>query len=204
MIKINNKTYNLGVNNYLKRHHSKHKIVIGGTFSENMNHFSGWKTRHGGNFKRISAYTIDIYGNIYQHYPPEFYSKYLDIAGIDEHIITISIENEGWLTKDIDDSRYINYIGNIYNRKDVIVEKRWRDQIFWAPYTKEQLSSTVKLCKYLCGTFGIPKQAVGHNTKFDGIREFKGVVYKSNFHKHFSDLSPAWDYTTFKQQLEIN
>ena len=204
MLKINNKTYSLDTNNYIKRHHSKTQIVIGGTFSENMNHFSGWKTRNGGNFKRTTAYTIDIYGNIYQHYPPEYFSQYLNITGIDEHIITISIENEGWLIKDIGGDEYINYVGNIYNRQDDIIEKRWREQTFWAPYGKQQLSSTVKLCKYLCDTFGIPQQTVNHNTKFDGIHEFNGVVYKSNFDKYFTDLNPSWDYVHFKNKLEVN
>ena len=204
MVKINNQTYKLGNNNYIKTRHSKTQIVIGNTFSENMNHFKGWESRNGGKFKRTTAYTIDIYGNIYQHYKPEFYSQYLDITGLDEHIITISIENEGWLVKDIVNHEYINYVGNIYNRKDEIVEKRWRDQTYWAPYKEEQLTSAVKLCKYLCDTFGIPQQTVSHNTKFEGIYEFKGVTFKSNFDKHFSDLSPAWDYVDFKNKLELN
>jgi len=204
MLKINNQTYKLDIDNYIKRRHSKTKIVLGNTFSQNMNHFTGWKTRNGGKFKRTTTYTIDLYGNIYQHFPPEFYSHYLDITGLDEHIITISIENEGWLTKDIINHEYINYVGNIYNRKDEIVKKKWRDQTFWAPYTKVQLESTSKLCKYLCDTFGIPKQSVTHNTSFDGVYDFNGVLCKSNFNKHFSDLSPAWDCMEFKNKLETN
>jgi len=139
---------------------------------------------------------IDINGNVYSHY--------LDITGIDEHIITILIENEGWLVKDIDNDEYINYVGNIYNRKDDVVEKTWRGQKIWAPYTKTQLNSAVKLCKYHCNTFGIPQETVSHNTKFEGIHELMGVVYKSNFDKYYSDLSPAWDYVDFKNKLESN
>jgi len=203
-MKINNQTYKLGVNNYIKNRHSKTQIVIGSTFSENMNHFNGWTTRHGGNFKRTAPFTIDIYGNIYQHYPPEFYSEFLGVGGIDEHIIPILIENEGWLVKDIKGDGYINYVGNIYNRKESVIETRWRDQIFWAPYTKEQMDSAIELCKYLCNMFSIQYQTVSHNTKFDGIYDYNGIVYKSNFNKHHTDLSPAWDYVNFKNKIEIN
>lgn len=203
MIRINNKSYELDTNNYLKRYHSKQQIVIGNTFSENMNHFVGWKRRKGGKFRRTAAYTIDIDGNIHQHYEPQYYSEFFGIKGIDEHIIPVLIENEGWLTKDIDSNEYLNYVGNIYNRKDDVLEKRWRDQKYWAPYKKEQIESTIILSKYLCETFGIPLQAVKHNTKFDGVHEFNGIVYKSNFDKHYSDLSPAWDCGDFKNKIEL-
>jgi hypothetical protein len=169
-----------------------------------MNHVSGWKTRHGGKFKRTAAFTVDIFGNIHQHYSPQFYSSFFGIGGLDEHIIPVLLENEGWLTKDVANDEYINYVGNIYNRKEPVVEKSWREQKYWAPYTKDQLESTVKLCKYLCGMFGIPQQTVSHNTKFDGIYDFEGVVFKSNYNKHYTDLTPAWDYVEFKNKLETN
>lgn len=201
-LKINNQSYKLSTDNYHKTRHSKQQIVLANTFSENMNHFNGWTKRYGGKFKRTAAFTIDIYGNVYQHYPPEFYSNFFSIGGLDEHIIPVLIENEGWLEKDIHTGEYINYVGNIYNRKDEVVEKTWRDYDFWAPYTKEQLESAVNLSNYLCEVFGIVKKTVTHNTKFDGIYDFSGVVYKSNYNKHYSDLSPAWDFVEFKNELE--
>ena len=203
-MKINNQTYKLGINNYVKRRHSKHQIVIASTFSEDMNHVSGWKTRYGGDFKRTAAFTIDIHGNIHQHYPPEFYSEFLGIDSIDEHIIPILIENEGWLIKDIKTDSYVNYIGNTYKRKESVIESEWRGQDYWAPYTNKQLDSAIQLCKYLCNMFGIEFQTVSHNTKLDGIYDYNGVIYKSNFNKRYTDLSPAWDYTTFKNKIELN
>lgn len=203
-IKINNQSYKLPSENYIKTRHSKHQIVFANTFSENMNHFNGWTRRHGGDFKRTAPFTIDLYGNIHQHFSPEYFSNFFGIGGLDEHIVPVLIENEGWLEKDIHTNEYINYVGNIYNRKDSVVEKAWRDHNYWAPYTKEQLESAVKLSKYLCALFGIHQEAVSHNTKFDGIYEFNGVVYKSNYNKHYTDLSPAWDYVNFKNELEKN
>lgn len=203
-LKINNQSYKLNSENYIKSHHSKQQIVLANTFSTNMNHFKGWSKRHGGLFNRTAPFTIDTYGNVYQHFSPEYYSKFFSIGGLDEHIIPILIENEGWLEKDIHTNEYIDYVGNIYNRKDSVVEKSWRDHNFWAPYTKEQLDSAIKLSKYLCVEFGIPREAISHNTKFDGIYDFSGVVYKSNYNKHYSDLTPAWDYVNFKNELDKN
>lgn len=203
MLKINNQTYKLGPSNYIERHHSKTQIVIGNTFSENMNHFNGWKTRHGGKFKRTASFTIDLYGNIYQHYSPEYYSRFLEIKGVDEHIIPILIENEGWLTKDIETNEYINYVGNTYNRKEDVIEKCWKEQKYWAPYLEAQMNSAVKLSEYLCKMFGIPLEAVDTNVKFDGAYDFNGVVYKSNLNRHYNDVSPAWDSVEFKNKLEL-
>jgi N-acetyl-anhydromuramyl-L-alanine amidase AmpD len=203
-LKINNQTYKLSSKNYIKTPHSKQQIVLANSFSMNMNHFNGWLTRHGGQYKRTAPFTIDIYGNVHQHYSPEYYSYFFSVGGLDEHVIPILIENEGWLEKDVNTGEYINYVGNIYNRNESVVEKSWRGHQYWAPYTKDQLEAAIKLSKYLCGEFKIPREAISHNTKFDGIYEFNGVIYKSNYNKHYSDLSPAWDYVNFKNELEKN
>ena len=183
-LKINDQTYKLGLDNFIKKRYRKQQIVLSNTFSQNMNHVTGWKNRCGGKYKGTTPFSIDIYGNVYQHYDPEYHSEFFGVKGLDEYIIPISIENEGWLTKDIINDEYINYVGNIYNRKDDIVEKRWRGQTYWAPYTEVQIESALKLSMYLCDLFNIPLQSVDHNTKFEGVYGFEGVVYKSNFNKH--------------------
>jgi len=197
-------TYRLTKKNYHDKPHDKHQIVIGSTLSDNMNHYNGWKTRYGGTYKRTAPFTISMSGTIHQHYSPELYSDFFGIADLDEHVIPILIENEGWLTKDIINNGYINYVGNIYNRRESVYEKQWRGQKYWAPYTKEQIDSTIVLCKYLCGMFDILVSVVSHNTKFEGVYEYNGVVYKSNYNKYYSDLSPAWEYGEFKNKLELN
>mgnify|MGYP000364457399 CR=1 FL=1 len=56
-------------------------------------------------------------------------------------LITIVLENEGWLNKDlVSKNKYINYVGHIYNRTDSVIEKNWRGQKYWAPFTKEQIN----------------------------------------------------------------
>jgi hypothetical protein len=36
----------------------------------------------------------------------------------------------------------------------------------------------------------------------DNIADFTGVVYKSNLDRHFTDISPAWDFEGFKNKVE--
>lgn len=200
-MKINNQTYKLDTNNYFKKHCSKRQIVIGSTYSSNMNHFNGWKTRHGGEFKRTAAFTIDIYGNIHQHYPPEFFSNFLEVQGHDEHIIPILIENEGWLVKD-SNGIFTNYVGNEYIRQDEVLDISWRGKEYWAPFKMEQADSLIKLLVYLCDIFNIELNIIEHNTKIDDIYEYTGIVYKSNFNKQYLDLSPAWYYDKINNKLK--
>ena len=55
---------------------------------------------------------------------------------------------------------------------------------------------------YLCDKFEIPKHCVGHNTFIDGIENFEGIAYRSNYDKENTDLSPAWDFKKFKNKIE--
>jgi len=60
------------------------------------------------------------------------------------------------------------------------------------------------LINYLCEEYNIPKKCVGHNTYIDGVEFFEGIVYKSNYYKESTDLSPAWDYKKMKGKIEKN
>ena len=120
-----------------------------------------------------------------------------------ENTITILLENEGWLNKDLTGkNKYINYVGHIYNRKDSIIEKNWRGQKYWAPFTKEQINATVNLTSELCKRFNIPVKAISHNTNIDNANTYKGILYRSNFNKFYTDITPAWDCKDFKTKIE--
>jgi len=137
------------------------------------------------------------------HYDPKHHSEFIGVDEIDRHIIPVVLENEGWLVKDSTSGEYLNWIGDIYNEEDGIVETRWRNHEYWSPYTDEQLESLVKLCKYLCERFDIPLEALAHNTQAD-VEYYGGVVYKSNYSKYYTDVSPAFNTTEFKNKLELN
>ena len=199
-LKIDKETYQLTEKNYIKKENKKSQIVLGNSFSSNMLHYTGWLKRHCGNFKKTSAFTIDINGNIIQHFDPKYYSDFISIKGTNEKIISITLENIGWLNCDMIGKYYDRY-NNEYKGK--IIEKGWRNHNYWATYNTKQMDSTVKLCKNLCEEFNIERECISYNTKSDDVYEFEGVCFRSNYLKHYSDISPAFDISKFDAKLTL-
>lgn len=199
---IDDKTYFLSENNYIKEETIKRQIVLGNTFSSDMNHFNGWVRRLNGYYDKTAAFTIDAAGLIYKHFDPIYMSNFFGNLEADKKSIVILLENEGWLTKNGEKDEFLNWVGHIYNKPELIIEKRWRSHSYWAPYTQKQVDSAVELVKALCNEFFIPIVAIPHNTKLEGMDNFEGVLYKSNLEKYYTDLSPAWNCETFKYKLE--
>ena len=74
-LKINKSGFKLKKCNFIKEATSKDRIVIGNTYSEDMNHFIGWELRFGGAYKKTSMFTVRLDGTIYQHFSPNYYSE---------------------------------------------------------------------------------------------------------------------------------
>jgi N-acetyl-anhydromuramyl-L-alanine amidase AmpD len=199
---IDKEKYKLPTKNYNRKSKKKSQIVVGNTFSSDMNHYEGWVTRCNGEFKRTAAFTIDINGKIYQHYDPKYSSQFLPIKKANENIIPVMLENVGWLMKDFESGKFYTWVGNEFTNEELIIEKRWRNHVYWASYSSKQLDSLVKLSRYLSEKFNIPLRTIGHNTKVDGIYEYMGVTFRSNYIKYCTDLNPAFDYDKFKNKLE--
>ena len=199
---IINEEHVLSKNNFIPIENEKTQIVIGHTFNHDMRHVIGWKHRYNGKYKKTAAFTIDAAGFVYKHFDPKYQSEFLDSEELNDKSIVILLENSGWLFKDIEKNEYITWIGDIYNKSVEISEKRWRNYKFWEPYTIAQFQSTLELVETLCDGFNIPKKVIAHNTKIDNFFDYKGVLYKSNLEKHYTDLSPSWNYEEFKNKLE--
>jgi hypothetical protein len=179
----------------------KHQIVIGHSFNTGMSHFKSWTKRMNGKYKKTTPFTIALDGTVYKHFDPKYHSAFFNNS-IDKFIIPITLENEGWLTAQ--GEYFVNWIGDKYERPEEVCEALWRDKFFWAPYSDKQLDSLAKLVKELCDEFNIPKTVIDDNTHKKRIVEFNGICYKSNYSKDFKDLSPAWDYLSFKDRVELN
>ena len=199
---INLEKYKLDDKNYYLTEFNKRQIVVGNSFSEKDYHIKGWQTRMGGDYKKTSTFTIFKNGEIHQHFEPSMYSDFLDNKSMDKKIISISMENQGWLQKDLTNNEYFNWVGNIYKKNKVVFEKRWRGYTYWDNYTKKQITACSELVRYLCDRYNIPKNCVGHNTYIDGIEYFEGVAYRSNYYKDSTDLNPSWDFRKFKELIE--
>lgn len=200
---INTKDYILPEKNFNKIETDKKRIVIGNSFSIDMNHYIGWLNRYNGSYKKTAAYTIKLDGTIYQHFDPKYYSIITNDEEFDKSTILIILENEGWLSKDLNnENKYITYNGNIYNRVDEVFIKKWRSNRYWAPYTQKQMESSVYLVNKLCDEFEISKNIINHNTKIYNGYNYEGVLYKSNLNNFYTDVNPSWDFLNFKEQIE--
>lgn len=195
--------YKLPTNNYVLAETPKNLIVIGHTFNHDMKHVTGWLHRYHGKYKKTSAFTISTNGTIYQHFDPKYHSRYFNKTELDNKSIVILLENDGWLVKDNQKNEFYTWIGDIYSEPNMIIEKRWREYSYWAPYTNEQIESTLSLCNKLCVDFDIPVMVMNHNTKIDNLIGYEGIIYRSNLEKHYTDLSPSWDCNEFKNKLEL-
>ena len=199
---IDKDTYKLNESNFYSKEFDKTQIVLGNSFSTNLNHVKGWEKRYNGDYKKTAMFSIDRKGNIYQHFDPKYYSDFLNNKRNDKKIISIIVENQGWLKKDLLKDRYIDWVGNIYKRRVKVFEKRWRGFMYWDPYTPKQYKSITSLIEYLCEIHSISPKCVGHNTYIDGIEGFQGITYRSNYYKEKTDLNPSWDFKKFKNKIE--
>lgn len=198
---IDKESYELPVNNYIQKINRKRLIVIGHTHNSNMRHFNGWLHRYNKKFKRTAAYTIGENGEIFQHFDPRYQSNILN-SKLDDVSIVILLENDGYLR--LNENIYMNWFGDIYNKDiDNIIERKWRNQSLWAPYSDEQFKSTLELIRMLCYDFSIKKQVIGHNVFIDDLEDYNGILYWSNIDKKVTEVSPAWKCESFKHNLEF-
>lgn len=201
-MEIDNTTYVLNETNFYPKVFEKKQIVIGNTMNDKIYHFNGWLTRMDGNYTKTAHYTVNRKGDVFEHFNPYHYSDFLNKKRNDKKIISIVLENQGWLKKDLLLNTYFDWVGNIYKRRVNVVEKRWRGQQYWDPYTSKQLKSTIDLVNYLCEKHNIVKKCVNHNTYTKEVGEFNGVVYRSNYYKDNTDVNPSWNFNKFKTAIE--
>jgi N-acetyl-anhydromuramyl-L-alanine amidase AmpD len=173
---------------------TKHKsqIVLCHSSREAEEYLASLQFRYNGRFDRIPNYFITKSGEVFQFLPENTYSKFFNDEKVNEKSIFIVLENLGWLEKKPLSNSYINWKGSIYN--DKVYEKKWRDYFFWDPYPDQQVDILSQLCLELCEVMNIEKKCSGHNTKIDGIKNFEGIVSRSNYDSRFTDLNPSFNF----------
>lgn len=190
----------IGGLHYIGTQKKKKQIILCHTSRNIKDYILSLKFRHNGKYNKIPNYTIDRNGNIYQLLPENAYSAVFSDENINKNSIIISLENLGWLEKIPLSNNYVNWIGDIYN--ETVIEKKWRDYIYWQPYTEDQMNSCVDLCNKILKDFSIDKKCVGHNTKVNGVEKFAGIASRSNFGSDYTDLSPAFNFEYFLKKIE--
>lgn len=178
----------------------KNQIILTHTSRDVEDYLTSLKYRMNGKFDRVPHYLISKNGTVIQLLNNTTYTNYFDVPNINRNSIIVSFENLGWLEKVPLKDYYTNWIGNIY--KGVPYEKKWRDYFIWDPYTEIQMSTAADLCINLIKEYKMEKKCVGHNTQFEGIERFSGVVSRSNFSKKFTDVSPAFNFEKFTNYIK--
>jgi|LakMenEpi03Aug12_release.lakeMendotaPanAssembly.Ray.scaffolds.fasta_scaffold05410_13 hypothetical protein len=195
---IDTETYKLTDSNYHKEVYDKTQIVIGHTFQKNMLHYVGWVYRLNGKNKKTATFTITKEGKVFQHYDPIYYSTFINNQQ-DRASISIVLENMGWFKKDSMVDRYVDWLGNSYRKNsEEVLNKRWRNYVYWDRYTKEQMESLTDLLTKLCQKYDISKDFIGHNVFDENVDLFKGITFRSNYYQESTDVSPAFDMEILK------
>jgi len=183
-----------------EKNKKKKQIILCHSFRPKENYLNGLKYRKNGEYGKIPNYFITKEGEILNLISDDSYSKFFSDSDVNRNSIVICLENLGWLNKTPLGLSYSNWIGDIYSK--TIFERKWKDKIFWEPYSEEQLSSLVELSKKLLTKFSIDNKFIGHNTKVDGTKLFNGIVCRSNYNSRYTDISPAFQYEKFKKLIE--
>jgi N-acetyl-anhydromuramyl-L-alanine amidase AmpD len=178
----------------------KNKIIIGNTFTDDMKFFNGWLLRNGNNNQRVSHFSIDKDGTIYQHVNENMTTQFSGEYLIDTDSISISLVNEGWLVKKND--KYINLNGTEYKNK--VKRQQWRGFMYWAPYPNKQIQSLSKLILFLSKKYSIYNKIQPHYLLIDDIKSSSGIFFRGNITDHYTDVNPIFDNDKLKEILKWN
>ena len=182
------------------RQKKKKQIILCHTGREVKDYLASLTFRYNGKYDRIPNYVITRRGKIYQLLEDNEHTHFFSDENINRNAVIISLENLGWLEKKPLTNHYNNWNVSIYNEQ--VFEKKWRDFFFWQPYTNSQIQSTVELCGQITNSLQIEKRCIGHNTKVEGIKNYEGIVTRSNFETTFTDLNPSFNFENFIKLLE--
>jgi len=186
--------------NNFEKNKNKKQIILCNSFRGHNQYLNSLKYRDNENYKKVPNYFITRSGEIVGLMPDDCYSNFFSDYEVNKNSIIISLENLGWLKKVPLSEDYYNWI-NEKNSGEVL-ERKWREKIYWQKYTDEQLDSLTELCKKLTKKFSISKSFIGHNTKVDGIKIFNGIVCRSNYSNKYTDPSPSFNFEEFKNRIE--
>lgn len=174
---------------------NKNKIILCHTSRNLDEYLISLKYRLPAKYKKIPNYIISREGEVYKLLEDSQYTLFFKNDDFNQKSIVISLENLGWLEKIPLSQGYINWIGNIY--KEPVFEKKWRDYLFWEPYTKAQLDIVPQLCKEICKHNSIDYQSIGHNVKIKMVEDASGIYCRANFDQLSTDLNPSFDFKVF-------
>jgi N-acetylmuramoyl-L-alanine amidase len=155
-------------------------------------------------------FVIGRNGNIYNLFASKYWSYHLGPSAIggntamSKESIGIEISNIGPLKK------IGNNLVTTYSDSDVYcslsetqyytkLANKYRGYEYFAKFTDAQYKSTIKLIKFLCAKYDLPKTFVAEDKRYNVLTEqeftnFKGIVSHVNCRTDKVDIGPAFDW----------
>lgn len=180
-------------NNQVSRQPSiKTQVLLCHTSLNIADYFTKILTRHNGLYDESFTFTIGLDGQVYQHFNPLHYSNLFRDERLDSQIISIGLENVGWVDRKMAQGDFFDWKDNIYEGR--VIGKLWRGHNKWSEYSNLQIESMLQLTSELITEFHIKPNFTGNNLPLDDASGFQGVINRSNYYKWYYDLSPAADF----------
>jgi len=174
--------------NYYKSKKEKQQIIIGNSLRFGDNHIIRLKNKNFGKSDEWPTFTIKRNGLIYQHFNDKHYSNFIGKKEIDSVSISIILENMGWLRKI--DGCFYNWVNERVESKHEVGKKKWQGYEYWHKYTIEQIEALKELIMFLCEKHKIHKSVIGFHHNHVGIKNYEGVVLRSNHIENATDSNP--------------
>lgn len=187
-IKFNN---NFRTENYHKGKKKKQQIIIGNSLRFDDNHIYRLKNKDFGKSYKWPTFTIKRNGLIYQHFNDSYYSDFIGKKDVDSISISILLENMGWLRRV--DGVFYNWINEPIEHENEVGKKKWQGYDYWQKYPIEQIDQLKNLLLFLCDKHEIHKSVIGFHHYHKAIKNYEGVVLRSNHIDKSTDSNPFLD-----------
>jgi N-acetyl-anhydromuramyl-L-alanine amidase AmpD len=161
-----------------------------------------------------TAYIVERDGTIFEVFDPRFWAFHLGVVGngnrIDRRSIGIELASEGALRKDGDDFFAFRALGSDsggtrFAGEVLALDEPFRNERFFAAYTRKQLDAAISLVDHLCSVFGIPRRTPADSLAFAAANvELQGVIGHHHVRRDKTDLHPGfpWERLVERAGLE--
>lgn len=161
--------------------------------------------------RRVSVpFVVGRNGNIYNLFASKYWSYHLGLGTVggntamSRECIGIEISNIGPLVSSGDNLVTTYSSADVYCSKDETqfyseLSQNFRGFKYYATFTNNQYDSTIKLLKFLCARYNIPKTFVPEAQRYQTMSasdfvSFRGIVSHVNCRTDKVDIGPAFDW----------
>ncbi len=193
-----NNDFKLDDNFYHKLITDKKQILLVDSYKKGMKHYEDWVLMEG-YIKRTAPFTVGVDGTVFQHYDSNYYSDVFGLEPIDTRLITVVLENRGFLTYNSEKKSFNDQFNDIYTKdQNEIFFKKWRKKSFWAPYSEVQIESLKKLLIFLCDKHKISHKIYGVDFEDIFVEFYNGIVPKHAYNTLCLDINPSLNLKKLK------